>query len=634
MDKQGIIVIALILLSWMGYQRFYYAPQVEEWRQAEERRLDEERKKRLAGEELQDDGTAPVDTPRAPVAPRDALPRVEAHPLLRDIPFETPEHTITLTSAGAAVETLTFKEIFDTTYVHDSTRVADHDDRRPRRPLEILHPYPVRGPRSFAVEPLRPDLLEAARGTWAHEALDGGKKHRFSLLLPNGVRLIKTYAPPPAPKDGEPPRYHFDLTVEVENTTAEPVEFGYRLLGPAGMVDDSGDARTAGQQAVIGARPERKVLLETLAATDAARLDAPDVTVARGPGEVTFFGTATKYFTGVVVPEKGKAVLGAAAAQGLLQTTGVMPADKDQPDGLAHQALAWGTVDPEKLAPGERRADTFMVYVGPKKKAVFEAEAGPYHGFGLEQLIDYGWFEQMARVLLWVLGGFQAIVGNWGVAIILLTFLVRSLLLPLSIWSQKNMLRMQKMAPELNKLKEKYTRKDGSMTPEAQRQFSAEQMDLMRKAGVNPVGCLGPIFLQLPVFIGLWNALNYSVDIRGQPLGLWITDLSVPDVLFRLPFAIPFLGNALSVLPLIMIFTYWLQQQMQPKATDPRAAEQQRMMKMIIPFFGVLLYTAPSGLMLYFITSSFWSIAEQKWVKKHIEKTEGPVGGAAVPMMG
>ncbi|MCO5167261.1 MAG: YidC/Oxa1 family insertase periplasmic-domain containing protein [Planctomycetes bacterium] len=631
MDKQGIIVIGLILLAWMGYQRFVYAPQVEAWRQAEERRLDEERKQRPA-DGRQDDGTAPVETATPPPGRVEAPPRVEEHPLVRGIPFETPEHAITLTSAGGALEALTFKNVLDTTYVHDSTRVPDHDDRRARVPLQVHHPYPVPNVRSFAVEPLRPDLLEAARGTWAHEPLEGGR-HRFSLLLPNGVRLIKTYSPPPAPAAGQPPRYHFDLTVEVENTTSEPVEFGYRLLGPAGMVDESGDARTAGQQAVMAVRPERKVVLETLAATDAARLDAPDRTVGRNGGVVTYFGTATKYFASVVVPRE--APVASASAQGLLQAgAGRLPADKDEPDGLAHQALAWGTTEVLTLEPGARRADAYMVYVGPKQKAVFEDEAGPYHGFGLEKLIDYGWFESMARVLLSILGLFHAIVGNWGVAIILLTFLVRSLLLPLSIWSQKNMLRMQKLAPEMNRLKEKYTRKDGSMTPEAQRQFSAEQMDLMRKAGVNPVGCLGPIFLQLPVFIGLWNALNYSVDLRGQPLGLWITDLSVPDVLFRLPFAIPFLGNAFSVLPLVMIFTYWLQQQMQPKATDPKAAEQQRMMKMIIPFFGVLLYTAPSGLMLYFITSSFWSIAEQKWVKKHIEKTEGPVGGAAVPMMG
>lgn len=644
MDKQGLVVIGLILLAWVGYQVFVRGPQLEKWRQ-EDIAWQEEQRKRAEEEAARNGGAAPVDS--AGVASADTnggaapvvVERPTAHPHVADIAFETPEHRLTLTSAGAAVETLTFKDILDTTYVITTKGLEGHDPDRKRAPLQIMHPYAVKGVRSFALEPLDATLAEVARGDWAHRELPGGG-HEFSLQLPNGILLTKTYTPPQrraddgASKDDERDLYHFDVAVEVKNTSREPLEFRYRLLGPAGMVDDSGDTRTAGVSAAIGLSPApgEKIDVETLAASSAEKVDGPDLNVAQGQGQLTFFGLTTKYFAGVVIPQQ--APVESAHASGLLQSTGKLPSEADKaPDGLAHQALAWGQVA-AKLAPGEARTDRYMVYVGPKQKSVFEEE-GPYHGYGLERLIDFGWFEFMARILLAILGVFHAIVGNWGVAILLLTVLVRSLLLPLSMWSQKNMLRMQKLAPELNKLKEKYTRKDGTMTPEAQRQFSMEQMELMRKTGVNPVGCLGPIFLQFPVFIGLWNALNYSFDLRGQPFGLWITDLSVPEVLARLPFTIPLLGtDALSVLPLIMIFTYWLQQKMQPPATDPRAAEQQKMMKIIIPFFGLLLYTAPSGLMLYFITSSFWSIVEQKWVKKRIEAAEGPMpGGVAAPMM-
>lgn len=639
MDKQGLAVIGLILLAWIGWQVFVRNPQLAELRKAEQARQEELRKQAEADAEK--DGAAPVDS--AGVAAPDTSappPAVEAgpsNPHVEAIAFDTPQHAVTLTTAGAAVETLTFKDILDTTYVLDTRSVKDHDPERKRQPFRILHPYTVPGVRSFALEPLDPKLAEFARGDWAHEALPGGG-HRFTLLLPNGVALTKTYTAPAAPAaDGEGPRpYHFDVAVEVENTTREPVEFGYRLLGPAGIVDDSGDTRTAGVSAALAARPEpdAKVEVSLLPAAKAERTDGPDLAVGKGEGQITFFGLTTKYFAGVVIPQ-GETKVDVAEAAGLLQSTGVMPPKVKEHDGLVGEVLAWGRVDPFSLAPGQRQTHRYMAYVGPKQKSVFESEAGPYHGYGLERLIDFGWFEFMARILLVILGVFHAIVGNWGVSILLLTVLVRSLLLPLSMWSQKNMLRMQKLAPELNKLKEKYTRKDGTMTPEAQRQFSVEQMELMRKTGVNPVGCLGPIFLQFPVFIGLWNALNYSFELRGQPFGLWISDLSVPEVLARMPITIPLLGtNALSVLPLIMIFTYWLQQKMQPPATDPRAAEQQKMMKMIVPFFGLLLYTAPSGLMLYFITSSFWSIVEQKYVKKRIEAAEGPIpGGVAAPMM-
>ncbi len=648
MDKQGLVVIGLILLAWIGWQTQVRGPELKRyqeeyaaWEEGQRKKAEEEATRNGGAAPVDSAGVAAADTNGSAAPPPGVEQVVSTHPHVDGIAFETPEHALTLTTSGAAVETLTFKDVLDTTYVINTREVPDHDPARERQPLRILRPYGVEGVRSFAVEPLDPALAEFARGDWRHEALEGGG-HRFSLLLPNGVQLTKTFTPPTQQPlvqgqvEGDRPRlFHFDVSVEVKNTRSEKVPFRYRLLGPAGMVDDSGDTRTAGVSAVLAARPEptAKVEVETLMASEAEKVDGPDLTLGSGQaGAVTFFGLTTKYFAGVVIPQEAPVAL--AAGGGLVHSTGKLPAAAQGVDTPAHQALAWGEVAGADLAPGEVRTDRYMVYVGPKQKSVFEDE-GPYHGYGLEKLIDFGWFEFMARILLAILGVFHAIVGNWGVAILLLTVLVRTLLLPLSMWSQKNMLRMQKLAPELNKLKEKYTRKDGTMTPEAQRQFSMEQMELMRKTGVNPVGCLGPIFLQFPVFIGLWNALNYSFDLRGQPFAFWIGDLSVPDVLARLPFSIPLLGtDAFSILPLIMIFTYWLQQAMQPPATDPRAAEQQKMMKMIIPFFGLLLYTAPSGLMLYFITSSFWSIVEQKWVKKRIEAAEGPIpGGVAAPMM-
>jgi YidC/Oxa1 family membrane protein insertase len=185
------------------------------------------------------------------------------------------------------------------------------------------------------------------------------------------------------------------------------------------------------------------------------------------------------------------------------------------------------------------------------------------------------------------------------------------------------MLRMQTLAPEMAKLKEQFSKADGSMTPEQQRAFQAAQMELWRKHGVNPVGCIGPIFLQMPIFIGLYNALNYASVMRHSEFAFWIGDLSHPDVIARLPFDLPLLGtNALSVLPLMMVGTYILQQRIQPKATDEKAAEQQKIMKWVLPIFGFLFYTFPSGLMLYFITSSLWSIGEQLTIKKKIQAEE------------
>jgi YidC/Oxa1 family membrane protein insertase len=636
MDKQGLIVIGIILAAWVGWS-VHRQKERAEWLAAHpEAAATDSSTPAAVGTPttatpstttLAEAGTPPA-APAAPVRPAGPVA-----PHLDGIAFATPQSDLTLTTRGAAVETLTFKSILDTTYVAVVTPGVDPN--RKRVPLEVLRPRAeVEGKvASFAVEPLdpqHPEYAELARGDWTHEELPG-QGHRFTLDLPDGVRLTKTYTlPAPAAEDATP-RYDFDLDVTVENTTDHPVDFAYRLLSSAGMVDDSGDRRNLGQQAVIAHRQDGKTKLETLAASSAKRTDGPDKDIQ---GEIPFYGLETKYFAAVVIPDEGVPLV-AAKAQGLLEAAaGQVPTDQDVHDGMAHQALAWGETSRTTLAPGASRTDGYTIYVGPKKKEILEADGSRYKKAGLDGLVDFGWFEPMARLLLWVLGGFYAVIKNWGVSIILLTFLVRGLLLPISIWSQKNMLRMQKIGPEINKLKEKYTRKDGSMSPEAQRQFSAEQMELFRKHGVNPIGCVGPIFLQFPVFIGLWNALNYSFELRGQPFVGWIHDLSVPDVLFRLPFTLPLMHtDALSLLPLLMTFSYWLQQYIQPTPTDPKAAEQQKMMKYITPLFGLMLYTAPSGLMMYFLTSSFWTLAEQKFVRQRLLKAEGITGGFVAPTM-
>ena len=294
-----------------------------------------------------------------------------------------------------------------------------------------------------------------------------------------------------------------------------------------------------------------------------------------------------------------------------MQLTGELPSDaeKKKEDGLGMQAVVRALIPGSKtLKPGEVQEQEYLVYVGPRQEQdIFEQPT--YESFRLDALVYFGWFESAGRVLMWVLGGFYALFGNWGVSILALTFLVRGLMTPLSMWSQRNMFRMQKLAPEMNKLKEKLSTKgDGKMTPDQQRAFQAAQMDLWRQHGVNPIGCIGPMFLQMPIFIGLYNALNYSSAMRHSEFFLWMSDLSTPDILFRMPFSIPLLDtNAFSVLPLLMVVTYALQQRLQPKPTDSKMEQQQKMMKFLFPMFGFFLYTMPSGLMLYFITSSLWA---------------------------
>src|SRR5260221_1217594 len=149
-------------------------------------------------------------------------------------------------------------------------------------------------------------------------------------------------------------------------------------------------------------------------------------------------------------------------------------------------------------------------------------------------------------------------------------------------------------------------------------------MELFQKHGHNPFsGCL-PLFLQLPIFIGLYQALNHAVDLRLASF-LWIDNLAAPDALFKMPFAIPFLGQEFNLLPLITIVLFVVQQKMfMPPPSSEQEAMQMKMMNYMMIFMGVMFYKVPAGLCVYFIASSLWGMGERKLLPK-------PKPGAAAP---
>src|SRR5262249_2267388 len=150
------------------------------------------------------------------------------------------------------------------------------------------------------------------------------------------------------------------------------------------------------------------------------------------------------------------------------------------------------------------------------------------------------------------------------------------------------------------------------------------QMELFRKHNYNPAaGCL-PVFLQLPVFMGLYQALNHAVDLRLAGF-LWVDNLAAPDALFRLPFAIPYLGEEFNLLPLITIVLFYVQQKMfMPPPANEEQAMQQKMMNFMMIFMGFMFYKVPSGLCVYFIASSLWGLGERKLLPKLKGGTTAP----------
>jgi len=236
-----------------------------------------------------------------------------------------------------------------------------------------------------------------------------------------------------------------------------------------------------------------------------------------------------------------------------------------------------------------------------------------------------------AAVILEILGITSKIVGNMGFAVILTTFLIRLCLFPLSLKSQRNAMQMQALAPKIQALKDRY--KDD------QQKYGVEQMRLFKEHGVNPVaGCL-PLFIQMPIFIGMYSVFEMSVMLRHAPFILWIRDLSEPDRLlggnWGLHVPLPILPDihieALNLLPIVMTITWFLQAYWSPRSPDPQMAQQQKMMMWMPIVFGFSCYGLASGLSLYFLSNSLLSMAEQKIIKKYILKI-GPDGKPLTPV--
>jgi YidC/Oxa1 family membrane protein insertase len=246
------------------------------------------------------------------------------------------------------------------------------------------------------------------------------------------------------------------------------------------------------------------------------------------------------------------------------------------------------------------------VYMGPKLLEALDAVNPALH-----KAIDFGWAGILALIFLRTLKLFHYIAPNYGVDIILLTVSIRIAFLPISIRSQRSMMKMQRLAPQIERLREKY--KDNN------EQLQKEMVDLYKRNHVNPLGGCAPMALQLPIFIGLYEALLNSVELRHAPFVGWINDLSTPDCLHvpGLP-QLPLMHcHGLPVLVLLMGLTSFLQQYMTPTTPDPN---QQRMMMLTPVIFTIMLINFPAGLALYYFSSNLLGVIQQYFLNREFKQ--------------
>jgi len=241
------------------------------------------------------------------------------------------------------------------------------------------------------------------------------------------------------------------------------------------------------------------------------------------------------------------------------------------------------------INPGQTASTVYRLFVGPKDIDVLKAQ-----GNSLVQSLDLGWFTVIAKPLLYSLKFFYRYVGNYGVAIIIITIILKAFFFPLTHKSYKSMKGMQKIQPEMTKLREKYKDDKDSMNKAV--------MELYREHKVNPMGGCLPMVVQIPVFFALYKSLMFSIELRHAPFYLWVTDLADKDPYY--------------VTPVIMGISMFVQQKMTPSQMDPM---QQKMMLALPVVFTFMFLSFPSGLVLYWLVNNVLTIGQQMYINKLVK---------------
>ena len=309
-------------------------------------------------------------------------------------------------------------------------------------------------------------------------------------------------------------------------------------------------------------------------------------------GMVTWAGARTKYFLSAIIPERQKS--------GTLALLG----DKEG-DYVGYAIRYPFRGDPRRVQ------DAYTCYLGP-----LDMNDLKNYGIGLERTIDLGKLRILSALALRFMLFLNRFIPNYGLIIIILSVLTKVLFYRLTHKSTKSMKDMQRLQPKIKELQEKF--KDDK------ERLNKETMKLYKEGGVNPLGGCLPLLFQMPVFFALFNVLRNTIELRGAPFALWISDLSSPDVLFEFGFSIPFIGNEFHLLPILMGGAMVLQTKMGASPTGEAApAAQTKMMTTMMPImFTFFFYGMPSGLVLYWIVNNILTIVQQYYVHKEVEKEE------------
>jgi YidC/Oxa1 family membrane protein insertase len=395
----------------------------------------------------------------------------------------------------------------------------------------------------------------------------------FEKSLNNGLKVLKHYR-------FHPENYVIDIDVEIQNPTTQEanLQLGLDWVGKIELAKlaDEGNKDFGLRYAFLkNEKVEHKEFGGSSSGGCVPSCGPQKTTIEpfefSDRGNIKWFSFGGEYFSAMLIPPPALKDLALS----------VKGNDKD---------ILRATISPPPVTilPQQSASIPFRAYLGPKDEKQLKAI-----GVEAEKLVDFGWFTVVAKPLLWLINVSHTVTNNFGIDIILISILIKLIFLPLTQISFKSMKEMQKVQPEMNRLKETYKNDKARLQQEI--------MLLYKRRKVNPMsGCL-PMVIQIPVFIALYNALQNTIEMRHAPFFLWLQDLSAKDPIY--------------ITPLIMGATMVIQQKMTPTAADPAQAKMFLLMPVMFTF---LFLNFPSGLVLYWMVNNILSIAHQYYLNKKL----------------
>ena len=531
-----------------------------------------------------------------------------------------------------------------------------------RRPLEVIRPefstVPVVDVDAGFHDPLSFRLSIASRDgqkrpeegeiegnqleqkDWDASISDDGMSVEFRRTLDGGLTVVKQYRlvtaadnPVGLVEDARAGRYRLQLRVSFR--ASQKTQLEYAIDGPNGLPTEGWwyAARVSRSWGSLGVRDvamrfvgEPSTLISGLTLTDEDSEQSASAILDEKP--LSFAGVDALYFASGLLP----AVEGTEIPQ-LAEVQSIVVGDVPEAARRKLVNVSCRLLSRElQLEPDVPVTHRFDIFAGPKRPSLLATFGRPQAS--MNDLVYYGWFGWVARPMIAILHVLHAIIRNYGIAIILLTVIVRGAMFPISRKQALSSQKMQVLQPEMKAIAEKYKNDPQKRTMVTQ--------ELWRKHNYNPAGGCLLVFIQIPIFMGLYRSLATDVELRQAPLFSsairWCSNLAAPDMMLDWSGFMPgflvapegWLGPYLNLFPLLTIGLFlWQQKLFMPPAVDEQAKMQQQVMKYMMFFMALMFFKVPCGLCLYFIASSLWGIAERLLLPT--PKPGGALAGAGGP---